>query len=77
MEIFNLLNAENIELAGSTVTNYCATTTQRDCGFLAPSNKNFLSKIDLNPTSSRVGKLLLTNNPGAPFQMQLGARFVF
>ncbi len=77
MEIFNVFNAENIELAGSTVTNYCATTTQRDCGFLAPSNRNFLSKIDLNPTSTRVGKLLLSNNPGAPFQMQLGARFVF
>ncbi|MEW6126271.1 MAG: carboxypeptidase regulatory-like domain-containing protein [Acidobacteriota bacterium] len=76
-EIFNIFNLENIQLSGSQVTNYCATTTQRDCGFLAPSNPNFLSLYDLNPASSRRGSLLLTNNPGAPFQMQLGARFTF
>jgi outer membrane receptor for ferrienterochelin and colicin len=77
MEIFNIFNAENIELSGTGVTNYCATTTQVDCGFSAPSNPNFLSLIDLNPTSTRVGKLLTGNLPGAPFQMQLGARFTF
>lgn len=77
MEIFNIFNAENIELSGTAVTNYCATTTQVDCGFGAPTNRNFLSLIDLNPTSTRVGKLLTGNLPGAPFQMQLGARFVF
>ncbi|MFT8131038.1 hypothetical protein, partial [Salmonella enterica] len=70
-------NAENLELSGTAVTNYCATTTQVDCGFLQPTNPNFLSLIDRNPTSTRVGKLLTGNLPGAPFQMQLGARFVF
>lgn len=77
MEVFNIFNFENLELSGSAVTNYCATTTQVDCGFLAPSNPNFLSLIDFNPTSTRLGKLLTGNLPGAPFQMQLGARFVF
>jgi outer membrane receptor for ferrienterochelin and colicin len=77
MEIFNVFNNENIELNGTAVTNYCATTTQVNCGFLAPSNPNFLSLIDSNPTSTRFGQLLTGNLPGAPFQMQLGARFVF
>jgi len=33
--------------------------------------------IDQNPTSTRLGKLLLNNNPGEPFQVQVGARFKF
>ncbi len=77
MEIFNVFNLENIQFSGAAVTNYCATTTQRDCGFLAPSNPNFLSLRDLNPNSTRFGSLLTGNNPGSPFQMQLGARFTF
>src|SRR5256885_13316611 len=37
-DVFNLFNIANIQLAGSPVLNYCATTTQLDCGFSAPSN---------------------------------------
>ncbi len=77
MEIFNILNLENIELAGSQVTNYCSSTTQLDCGFTAPTNPNFLQLRDRNPNSARFGQLLLNNTPGAPFQMQFGARFQF
>jgi hypothetical protein len=76
-EFFNIFNLENIELSGTTVTNYCASTTQVDCGFLGPTNPNFLSLRDLNPTSTRFGNLLLGNLPGSPFQMQVGARFTF
>src|SRR5262249_7710895 len=64
-EMFNLFNLLNIELSTSaTVVNYCATTTQVDCGFLAPTNPNFLSLRDRNPTSTRFGSLLKINNPG-------------
>ncbi|MGH9799276.1 MAG: hypothetical protein ACRD82_02850, partial [Blastocatellia bacterium] len=41
VEFFNLPNLENIQLAGSQVTNYCATTVA-DCGFSTPTNLNFL-----------------------------------
>lgn len=72
-EIFNLFNIKNILLAGTTVTNYCTTTggVAADCGFGAPTNPNFLKIRDAN------GNLLLNNNPGPPFQVQLGARFQF
>ncbi|MBI3650291.1 MAG: TonB-dependent receptor [Acidobacteria bacterium] len=76
-EVFNILNLNNIELAGSTVTNYCSSPTKLDCGFLAPDNPNFLSLTEKNPTNARFGKLLLSNNSGSPFQVQLGARFQF
>ncbi|MEW6207365.1 MAG: carboxypeptidase regulatory-like domain-containing protein [Acidobacteriota bacterium] len=76
-EFFNFLNLENIELQGTAVTNFCASTSDRSCGFLGPTNPNFLSKFDRSPTSTRFGNLLLSNNPGAPFQMQIGARFTF
>jgi outer membrane receptor for ferrienterochelin and colicin len=76
-EVFNLFNFNNIELAGSTVTNYCSSSATLNCGFGAPTNPNFLSTIENTPTNSRVGKLLLTNNSGSPFQVQLGARFQF
>lgn len=79
VEAFNILNLENIELAGTAVTNYCASATAT-CGFLAPTNPNFLSLRDNNPTSTRFGSLLLGNNPnafGGVFQLQFGARFQF
>jgi hypothetical protein len=77
LELFNVLNLDNIELAGTAVTNYCSGTAPRNCGFLAPTNRNFLQLIDQDPLSPRFGSLLLTNNPGSPFQMQFGARFQF
>jgi carboxypeptidase family protein len=77
VEIFNVFNLENIQLAGSTVTNFCASSTELNCGFLAPTNPNFLQVRDLNPTSTRFGQLLTTNNAGDPFQVQLGVRFIF
>jgi hypothetical protein len=70
-EFFNLFNMENIQLSGAQVTNYCAAPVPRNCGFSAPTNRNFLRVKDVN------GNYLLNNNPGAPFQMQLGARFQF
>jgi hypothetical protein len=70
-EFFNLFNMENIQLSGAQVTNYCAAPVPRNCGFAAPTNRNFLRVKDVN------GNYLLNNNPGAPFQMQLGARLQF
>jgi hypothetical protein len=76
-EAFNVFNWENIELSGSAVTNYCAAPVPLDCGFAAPSNPNFLSLVDNNPTSTRRGQLLLNNVPGEPRQIQLGVRVQF
>src|SRR5262249_11475245 len=79
LEIFNVPNLENIELSGSAVTNYCSPATS-NCGFLGPTNPNFLSLRDNNPTSTRFGQLLLGNNPnafGGVFQLQFGARYQF
>lgn len=72
-EFFNLLNAENLQLpfGNARVTNYCAAPVPVDCGFGAPTNPDFLKKKDVN------GNYILTNNPGAPFQLQFGARFQF
>ncbi len=72
VEFFNLPNFENLQLAGSTVTNYCAAPVLNDCGFSAPTNTNFLRIKD-----AATGNYILTNNPGAPFQVQFGARFQF
>lgn len=82
MDVFNLLNFQNTQIAGTASTNFCApppgsTTIAANCGFLGPTNANFLQTIDRNPASTRFGKLLLNNNPGPPFQMQFGARFQF
>jgi hypothetical protein len=73
VEFFNLPNLNNIQLAGSTVTNYCAAPVPANCGFGAPSNPTFLRVKDAN------GNFILTNNPGVtgPFQVQFGARFQF
>ncbi|HKP87689.1 MAG TPA: hypothetical protein VJZ26_16430, partial [Blastocatellia bacterium] len=85
VEVFNLFNLTNIEINDNTgtnagVTNYCQAVgglTPRDCGFGAPTNANFLQVRDQIVNSPTAGKLLLTNNPGSPFQMQFGARFQF
>lgn len=76
-EVFNAFNWDNIQLAGTGVTNYCAGTAPADCGFGAPTNPNFLSLTDKTPGSSTFGQLIRTNNPGAPRQIQLGLRFRF
>src|SRR5205085_1583759 len=76
-DVFNLFNIANIQLAGSQVFNYCATTTQLDCGFSAPSNPNFLQLYDQDPNSPRKGQYLLNNNAGNPRQIQLGFRYSF
>lgn len=70
-ELFNALNAENIRLSGTTVTNYCAGTAPDDCGFSSPTNPNFLKVKDAS------GNYITTNIPGAPRQIQLGVRFEF
>ena len=80
VEAFNIFNANNLQLGGSAVTNYCTpnpTSATSTCGFSAPTNPNFLSTIDRSTTSSRFGLLLLTNTAGDPFQMQFAARFQF
>ena len=80
VDIFNVLNLQNIQIAGTASTNYCAGATTAigsNCGFFGPTNPNFLQTIDRNPASTRFGKILLNNNPGPPFQMQFGARFQF
>ena len=75
IDIFNIFNLQNISLAG-TSTTFCAPATA-SCGFLGPTNPNWLQVRDQNLASTRLGNLLLNNTPGAPFQMQLGARFQF
>jgi Carboxypeptidase regulatory-like domain len=72
-EFFNLFNADNIQLAGATVTNYCTTTPSvpLDCGFGAPTNPTFLALRDQS------GALIQSNRPGVPFQVQLGVRLQF
>ena len=77
VEIFNVLNLDNIEYSGSQVTNFCSGTIGRDCGFAGPTNPNFLQLRDRSPSSSRFGSLLLNNIGGSPFQMQFGGRFQF
>jgi hypothetical protein len=76
-EIFNLFNWDNIQLDGTTVTNYCSGTAPLDCGFGSPTNPNFLSLTDNNPNSATSGQLIQTNIPGAPRQIQLGLRLRF
>jgi hypothetical protein len=81
-ELFNLFNWDNIQLSnqplsGNTVTNYCAGSAPDDCGFDGPTNPNFLSLRDNNPSSATYGQLITTNTPGAPRQVQFGVRFQF
>jgi hypothetical protein len=70
-DVFNVFNADNIRLSGTTVTNYCAGTAPDDCGFGPPTNPNFLKVKDAN------GNYITTNIPGAPRQVQLGLRVEF
>ena len=72
-EIFNLFNAENIQLpnGNARVGNYCAAPVPANCGFSGPTNVDFLKKKDSS------GNYILTNNPGAPFQAQFGVRLQF
>jgi len=76
-ELFNMFNWDNIQLSGNAVTNYCSGTAPADCGFGAPTNPNFLSLRDNNPASATYGRLITTNSPGAPRQVQFGLRFQF
>jgi outer membrane receptor for ferrienterochelin and colicin len=69
-EFFNLFNFENALYAGPQAT-YCTSATALGCGFGAPTNPTFRQLRDAN------GNMITTNNPGVPFQMQLGARFQF
>ena len=80
-EVFNIFGIDNIELAGTTVTNFCSTGAGlppiNRCGLDGPNNINFLQIREQNPASARFGEFLLNNNAGAPRQVQLGARFQF
>ena len=76
-EVFNVFGFDNIQYAGSQVTNYCATPAPADCGFGTPTNVNFLQIRDQSPSSSRFGQYLLNNQPGPPRQVQLGVRYQF
>ena len=76
-EFFNVLNRSNIQYAGSSVTNYCATSNAR-CGLDGITNPNFLQIRQQNPSSPTYGQINLSNNPGSQvFQVQFGARFQF
>ena len=75
-EFFNLLNAENIQFAG-TQLNFCSTLSAT-CAYQGiPTNPNWLSKQDRNPLSATFGQLLTSNSAGAPFQAQVGIRYEF
>ncbi|MDQ3804910.1 MAG: TonB-dependent receptor [Acidobacteriota bacterium] len=76
-EVFNIFGIDNIELSGTPVTNFCATTNDARCGLDGATNVNFLQVRDQNPASARFGDFLLNNNAGAPRQIQFGARFQF
>lgn len=79
-EIFNIFNLENIEFGlppNSLVSSYCSSPIPADCGFLAPTNPNFLSLRENRLGNRRAGRLLTENNSGSPFQMQFGVRYQF
>ena len=81
-EFFNLFNFSNVQIAGSSTTNYCATGTGtrplQFCGLEGITNINFLQVRQQSPTSSTFEQLNLSNNPGSQvFQVQFGARFQF
>lgn len=76
-ELFNLFNAMNLSIAGTALTNYCASTSDLTCGSGAPTNLNFLAIRNQTPGAT-FGQLNVRDlNPGAPFQAQFGARFTF
>ncbi len=77
-EFFNVLNRSNLQISGSSTTNYCATSNNV-CGLSGITNINFMNIIQQTPTATNFGKLNLSGlNPGSQvFQMQLGARLYF
>ncbi len=71
-EVFNLFDFHNIQLASTTATNYGNPGVNERTGAVLPAtNPTFLRIRDTN------GNFILTNNPGAPLQIQLGIRFKF
>lgn len=71
-EVFNLFDFHNIQLSGTTVSNYGNPGVNEKTGeVLSASNPNFLRIRDAN------GNFLLTNSPGQPLQIQIGVRFKF
>ena len=71
-EVFNLFKFKNIQLASTTATNYGNPGVNERTGeVLQATNPTFLQIRDSN------GNYLLTNNPGAPLQMQFGLRMQF
>jgi hypothetical protein len=78
-EFFNILNRSNLQFAGSSTTNYCSSTADRNCGMNGITNINFANIIQQTTTAANFGKLNIAGlNPGSQvFQMQLGARLQF
>lgn len=71
-EFFNVFGIDNVTLStSSTVRNFCSSSSALNCGFGAALNPNYRQLRDAN------GNYLSVNNPGNPFQAQLGARFYF
>jgi hypothetical protein len=71
-EFFNVFGLDNVTLSlSSTVRNFCSSTSALNCGFGAALNPSFRQLRDSS------GNYLTVNNPGNPFQAQLGARFYF
>jgi opacity protein-like surface antigen len=79
VEFFNLFNIENttISQGNSQSVNYCAAPVPGDCGFSGPTNVNFLQTRNQDPNSRFFGSVITANNPGSPFQAQLGLRYEF
>jgi hypothetical protein len=72
-EVFNVFKFKNIQLASTTATNYGNPGVSELTGaVLGPSNPTFLKVRD--PVTNAY---LLTNNAGAPLQMQFGIRMSF
>jgi len=70
-DMFNIFNFKNIQYAGQT-TQFCTGAIPLDCGFGSTGrNSLFLQLKDAN------GNFITSNNPGAPFQAQFGARLQF
>jgi hypothetical protein len=70
-EMFNLFNFDNVQYAGQT-TQFCTGAILSDCGFGASARNPLFLQLR-NPD----GTFITSNNPGAPFQAQFGARFQF
>jgi hypothetical protein len=72
LEVFNLLDFQNIQFASTRVLNYGNPGVNEKTGeILAPSNVDFLKLRDT------AGNLIQNNAPGAPLQIQFGLRFKF